>query len=45
MVEKLLVKTGAMLRAHEMMYKVLVQMVLIYGSDGWVVMDAILKVI
>ena len=37
-------KTGAMLRACGMLYKVVSQTVLIYESDSWVVMGDMLKV-
>ena len=36
---------GETVRSREMMYKAVVQTVLIYGSDSWVVTDVILKVV
>ena len=43
MLAKLLMNMGSKVRAWEIMYKVVVQTVLIYGSGSWVVMDAILN--
>ena len=37
-------KTGATIKSWEMVYKVLVQVVLLYGSKIWVVTDAMMKV-
>ena len=45
MVVKVLVKTGAVVRARVMMYRAVFQMVLIYGSESWVVTDVMLKVL
>ena len=45
MLKKLLTKTGATVQAQAMMYKALVQTVLIYESETWVVMDEMLKVL
>ena len=45
MLKKLLTKTGATVQAQAMMYKSLVQTVLIYESESWVVMDEMLKVL
>ena len=44
MVAKLLKKSGAAVRALEIMYKAVVQTVLLYGSDKWVVTGAMLTV-
>ena len=44
MVENLLMKTIAMVRARAIMYKSVVQRVHLYGSDSWVVTDKMLKV-
>ena len=40
-----MMNTGATVQSWVMMYKAVFQTVLIYGSDSWVVMDAILKVL
>ena len=40
---KVLMKTGAMVWAHMMMYNAVVQTVLICGSESWVVTELILK--
>ena len=45
MVEKVLGKTGAPIKAQEMMYKVLVQDFLLYGIKSWLVMDAMMMVL
>ena len=45
MVAKVLMNMGATVRAWAMMYKSVVETVLIYGSDIWVLMDAIPKVL
>ena len=45
MVEKVLGKTGAPIKAQEMMYKVLVQNLLLYGIKRWLVMDAMMMVL
>ena len=37
-------KTGATVQELEMFYKAVVQMVLLYGIESWVVMQAMLKV-
>ena len=44
-VAKVFLNTGAMVRAREMMHKVVVQMVLVYGSDIWVVINLMLKML
>ena len=36
---------GEAVRAWEMMYNAVVQIVLIYGSESWVVKDTMLKVL
>ena len=41
---KVMLKTGSTVRACEMMYKAVVQKVLLYGSKSWVVTEAMLKV-
>ena len=38
-------KTGEMVRAQGILYKAVVQLVLLYGSNSWVVTRAMLKVI
>ena len=45
MVAKVLGKMGAPIKACAMMYKALVQAVLLYGSPIWVVKDAMVMVI
>ena len=45
MLAKLLMNMGSKVRAWEIMYKVVVQTVLIYGSGSWVVTDVILKLL
>ena len=45
MVAKVLTKTGATVQARAMIYKVVVQIVILYGSNSWVVMEVILKVV
>ena len=40
-----LVKAGEMVRALEMMYKVVVQTVLLYRSESWIVTDAMMKLL
>ena len=34
-----------MIRAQEMMYKAVVQIVMLYGSEIWVITDAMMKVL
>ena len=41
MLEKVLGKTGSPIKDREMMYKAVVQAVLLYRRDIWVVTDAI----
>ena len=45
MVAKVLTKEGALLRALEMLYKVVVNMVLLYGNEIWVAMGGIMTVL
>ena len=45
MILKVLTKMGAMVQAHGMLYKAVEQMVILYGSESWVVTGAILKVL
>ena len=45
MVKKVLGKTGAPIKARDMMYKAVVHAVLLYGNESWVVMDAMMTVI
>ena len=45
MVAKVLMNMGLTVRAWAMMYKAVVQTVLIYGSGSWVVTDVILKLL
>ena len=45
MMSKVTKKTKSMVQEWEMVYKVVVQMVLLYGSDSWVVTEAMLKVL
>ena len=45
MVAKVLGKTGAPIKARTMIYKAVVQLVLLYGSERWVVMGAIMTVL
>ena len=42
MVEKVLKKSVAAVQSQAMMYKAVVQTVLMYGSDSWVVMGSML---
>ena len=43
MVSKVLLKAGEKVQAHEMIYKSVEYMVLFYGSESLVVMDAMMK--
>ena len=45
MTDKVLVKTGEMVRAWDMMYKAVVQTVMVYRSETWVVTYVMLKVL
>ena len=45
MVGKVVSKTGAMVQARVMLYKVVVKLVLLYMSDSWVVTGAVIKVL
>ena len=45
MTEKFMGKTGAPIKSHTMIYKAVVQVMLLYGSKNWVVMDAMVTVI
>ena len=42
MVVNILGNTGPPTKLHDMMYKAVVQVVLLYGSESWVVTDAIM---
>ena len=44
-ISKVLTKTRATVQAHGMLYKSVTQMVLLYRSDGCVVMGAMLKLL
>ena len=44
MVLGVLVKAGATVRAKDMFYKVVLQAVLMYGSEIWVITEAMMKV-
>ena len=44
MVAKLLTKAEETVRARAMIFKVVLQTVLLYGEERWVVMEATLKV-
>ena len=43
MITRVLVKTGATVRARGMIYKAVAQLVLLYGSNNWLVMGDILN--
>ena len=45
MVGKVVIKMGAKVRERGMMFKAVVQSVLLYGSKSWVVMGDMLKVL
>ena len=45
MAAKVLTNMGAMVRVQEMMYMSVVQTVLLYRIQGWVVTEAMLKVL
>ena len=45
MVLRVLEKRGATLRSMEMLYKVVSQTVLLYGSESWVITGAMIKVL
>ena len=45
MISKVLTKTGAKVQARGMIYKSVAQKVLLYGSESWGVIGAILKVL
>ena len=45
MVTKVLTKMGATVRARSMMYKKVVQKLLLYRSDSWLAMEAMLNII
>ena len=45
MIVRVLDNTGATVRSQGMMYKVVAQLVLLYGSQSWVVMGYMLKVL
>ena len=44
-VGKVMTKTGETVQAWAMIYKVVVKTVILYGSEGWVVMDVMIKVL
>ena len=44
-ISKVTTKTGAMVRACWVLYKVVVHLVLLYGSNSWVVTGATLKLL
>ena len=44
MIVRVLAKTGATVRARGMVYKAVVQSVLLYGTERWVVTEEMLKV-
>ena len=44
-VEKVLGKKGAPIKDRPMMYKAILQAVLLYGSESWVVTDAMMTVL
>ena len=43
--EKLLKNTGVTVREQAMIYKAVVQKVLLYGNKSWLVIEAIMKVL
>ena len=45
MVAKVFVKAGATVQKHALMYKAVVQVVLLYRRESWVVTDEMLKVV
>ena len=45
MIAKVMGKKGAPIKAQPMMYKMVVQAVLLYGSEIWVVIDAMMMVL
>ena len=45
MILRVLANMGAMMRSHGMMYKAVAQSVLLYGSEIWVVMGMLLRVL
>ena len=45
MVAKVMRKMGAPIKAREIMYKAVVQAVLLYGRKPWAVTDAMMKVL
>ena len=45
MIARVLVKTGATVRAHWMMYKAVAQSLILYSSEIWVVMEAMIKIL
>ena len=42
---KFLVKVGAMVKSCAMMYKEVVQTLILYGSESWIVTDETVKVL
>ena len=45
MVVRVIERMGATVRDHGMMYKAVAQLVLLYGSESWVVTGEMLKVL
>ena len=45
MVSRFLVKMRVTVRVRETLYKLVVQTVLLYGSDRWIITDAMIKVL
>ena len=45
MIERVMTKTGATVREQGVMYKAVAQSVLLYGSEIWVVMGEMIKVL
>ena len=45
MIARVLVKTGATVRSHEIIYKAMAQLVLLYGNESWVVTGDMIKVL
>ena len=45
MVAKVVTNMGTMVRSRGMLYKAVVQLVLLYGSYSWVVIGAVIKVL
>ena len=45
MVSKVMEKTGGTVSSRKILYKAVVQAVLLYGRDIWVILEAIIKVL